>query len=104
MNLSRLAFLPLLLLAGCQGASPPPPTDLVGVPECDDYLKKYEACLDLNVPAEVRGAFRKSLEQTRNSWRAASSTPEGAKNLGLVCKQIRESRKRELVPYGCSEM
>jgi hypothetical protein len=103
MNISRIAFVPFLLLAGCQGA-PPPPTTAIGVPACDDYLKKYEACLDTNVPAQVRDTLRKSLEQTRNAWRAALSTPEGARNLDLVCKQIRESRKRELVPYGCAEM
>lgn len=104
MNLSRVAFVPFLLLTGCQGQPAPPPTNAIGVAECDDYLNKYEACLNAKVPAEVRDALEKSLEQTRNSWRAASNTPEGAKNLGLVCKQIRESRKRELVPYGCPEM
>jgi hypothetical protein len=103
MNLSRFGFVPIVLLAGCQG-TPPPPTNTIGVAECDDYLKKYEACIDSTVPAEIRDTLRKSLEQTRNSWRAALNTPEGAKNLGLVCKQIRESRKRELVPYGCPEM
>jgi hypothetical protein len=103
MNFSRVAFVLLLLQTGCQ--SPPlPATNALGVAECDEYLSKYEACLDLKVPAEVRETLNKSLEQTRNSWRAALSTPDGAKSLGPVCRQIRESRKRELVPYGCPEM
>lgn len=103
MNLSRIIIVPILLLAGCQG-TPAPPTTAIGVPECDDYLEKYEACLDTNVPAQLRDRLRKSLEQTRDSWRAALQTPDGAKHLDLVCRQIRESRKRELVPYGCAEM
>ena len=103
MNLHRVAFASFFVLAGCQSQLPSA-SGTIGVAECDDYLNKYDACLNLKVPAEIRDTLKKSLEQTRNSWRAALKTPDGAKNLAVVCKQIEESRKRELVPYGCPEM
>ena len=76
--------------------------DSTGVPECDDYLGKYQACVDSKVPEAARAALRQSLEQTRAAWRSAVTTPGGKNGLAAACTQARDAAKTSLATYGCT--
>lgn len=93
-------------------APPPPPvapTDStasageVGIAECDDYLNKYEACLNGKVPEAARAALQQSLEATRDAWRQAAGNAHGADALRNACVQARESTRSSLQAYGCTD-
>ena len=73
-----------------------------GVPECDDYLTKYVACVDSKVPEASRVALRQSLDQTKAQWKQAASTPEGKNGLAMACKQMTETAKVSMTAYGCT--
>ena len=88
----------------------PPPTghpnpaatgDSIGVPECDEYIAKYEKCIGDKVPEMARGALKEAFEKTRTSWKelAANEATKGA--LGSACKQAMEASKTALAAYGC---
>ena len=74
----------------------------VGVAECDDFLKKYEACVSGKVPAAAQATFKTSLEQWRNSWKQLASTPQGKAGLAQACKAAADQAKSSLGSYGCS--
>ena len=113
MNTARALALPLLasvaalslLGAGCKKDAPPPtettaegetsrsttqPATIaaaprgVGVPECDQYLRKYEACLR-GSSAPASGALL-ALKAQRDSYRIAAATPEGKSTLKAQCQ------------------
>src|SRR4051794_26954571 len=48
-----------------------PAGEPLGVPECDDYLTKYEACISAHVPAASQDALKQSLAATRAGWKQA---------------------------------
>jgi hypothetical protein len=73
-----------------------------GVPECDDYLKKYLACIDSKVPEAGRAMARQALDQTKASWKQAASTPQGKSGLAMGCKAATDSAKTSMAAYGCS--
>ena len=73
-----------------------------GVPECDDYLKKYLACMDTKMPEAGRAMARQTLDQTKASWKQAASTPEGKSGLAMGCKAATDSAKTSMAAYGCS--
>ncbi len=75
--------------------------DKVGVPECDDYIAKYEACINGKVPEMARAQFNSSMKTLRDSWRKAATTPEGKAGLAAACKQATEQAKSSMKPYGC---
>src|SRR5687768_4882856 len=50
--------------------------DKIGVPECDDYLAKYETCVSGKVPEAARAQYLSTLEQTRKSWRDLAANPQ----------------------------
>jgi len=49
--------------------------DKIGVPECDDYIAKYEACISGKVPEAARAQYQASLKTMRDSWRQAAANP-----------------------------
>ena len=81
----------------------PGANESLGVPECDDYLNKYEACVTARAPEAARGALVKSLNQTRNAWRGALSTPAGKEPLAKACQQARDTARPSLAAYGCTD-
>lgn len=84
-------------------ASPAAPAgDKTGVEECDDYLAKYEACIDSKVPEAARATMKASFEQTRAAWRKAAATPQGKAGLAQACKTARDAAKQSMAAYGCA--
>lgn len=90
--------------AATQAAAAPAPAAGAefGVPECDDYMTKYLACVDSKVPEAARAALRQSLDQAKAQWKQAASTPEGKSGLAMACKQMTETAKVSMTAYGCS--
>ena len=87
--------------AAATTAAPPAAAEF-GVPECDDYLKKYLACIDSKMPEAGRAMARQTLDQTKASWKQAASTPEGKSGLVMGCKAATDSAKTSMAAYGCS--
>lgn len=75
----------------------------VGIAECDDYLRKYEACLSGQVPEMARATLQQSLDATRNAWRQAAGNAQSAEALRGACVQARESTRASLQAYGCTD-
>ena len=76
-------------------------TDKIGVPECDDYIAKYEACVNGKVPEMARAQFNSAMKTLRDSWRKAAATPEGKAGLAAGCKQATDQAKTSMKAYGC---
>jgi hypothetical protein len=69
--------------------------DSVGVPECDEYIKKYEACLTTIASKAPQAApgLKTVFEGQRNTIKTAASTPQGKATLATTCKQMIETAK-----------
>jgi hypothetical protein len=78
-----------------------PSGDKIGVPECDDFLAKYEACVSGKVPEMARGAFDTSMKQWRDSWKKLAANPQTKGTLAAACKQSAEQAKTSMKAYGC---
>src|ERR687888_926106 len=76
--------------------------DKIGVPECDDYISKYEACINGKVPEVMRASVKAALETSRKLWKDAAATPQGKAGLAAACKQALETAKTTMGSYGCS--
>ena len=79
-----------------------PTAESVGIPECDDYLTKYEACIASHVPAASQAALKQSLDATRAGWKQAIAAG-GKSSLAAACTQMKESARASLKAYGCTD-
>ena len=76
--------------------------DKVGVPECDEFLAKYEACVSGKVPELARAQYQSSLKQLKESWKKLAENPQTKGTLAAACKQSKEQTEAALKAYGCS--
>ena len=75
--------------------------DKVGVPECDAYIEKYEACVSKNVPEAARQSLKTSFEQTRQTWKNLAANPQTKSSLASACKQSQEAAKQSMSSFHC---
>jgi hypothetical protein len=74
----------------------------IGVPECDNFIAKYDACVSSKVPESARAQYKSSIEQWRSSWRTLAANPLTKATLATVCQQSEEQAKTAMKSYGCS--
>ena len=77
-------------------------TGEVGVPECDAFLKAYEACVHDKVPAAVRPTFDSTLANWKKAWRDQAANPQTRAALATGCKTAQEQAKTTMKPYNCT--
>lgn len=96
---------PAATAAASPAASPASTTSAagdIGVAECDDFLKKYEACVSGKVPAAAQATFKTSMEQWRTSWKQLAANPQTKSTLAAACKSSMDSAKTSLASYNCT--
>ena len=86
--------------ASATPASTSPGTEF-GVVECDNYVKKYVACIDKLAPA-AQGPLRQSLDQSRAAWKQAAATEQGKATLAAACKAMSDQSAPLMRAQGCT--
>ena len=76
--------------------------DKIGVAECDDFIQKYEACVNSKVPETARSMVKANLDSMRTAWKKAAETPAGKAGLAQGCKAALDNAKTTMGSYGCS--
>lgn len=84
------------------GSSTTASGDKIGIPDCDDFLAKYESCVNGKVPEQARAAYQTGLKQWRDSWKQLAANPQTKGTLAAACKQAREQAETSLKSYGCT--
>jgi hypothetical protein len=76
--------------------------DKIGVPECDDFIAKYNECVSNKVPEVARAQYKSAIEQWRASWKKLAENPQTKGTLASACKQAAEQQNAALKSFGCS--
>ncbi|HEY6806658.1 MAG TPA: hypothetical protein VI306_23975 [Pyrinomonadaceae bacterium] len=74
----------------------------IGVPECDEFLKAYEACVKDKVPAAARPTFETGLANWRKAWHDQAANPQTKAALATACKTAHDNSKTSMKAYGCT--
>jgi hypothetical protein len=74
----------------------------IGVPECDEFIAAYDACVSSKVPEAVRAQYKASIEQWRTSWRKLAENPNTKATLAAACKQSAEQARASMKTYNCT--
>lgn len=76
--------------------------DNIGVPECDDFIAKYDACVSNKVPEMVRTQYKDAIARWRSDWRRMAQDPNTRGQLAAACKQAAEQQSAALKSFGCT--
>ena len=74
-----------------------------GVAECDEYIRKYEACLTkiaAKAP-QVEKTMKDAFDAQRKGFQTAASNPQTKSTLSSTCKQAMETAKASTSAYSC---
>lgn len=74
----------------------------IGVPECDEFIAAYDACVSSKVPESARAQYKTAIEQWRSSWSKLAANPNTKATLAAACKQSAESARASMKSYGCT--
>ncbi len=74
----------------------------IGIPECDDFLAAYDACVSSKVPEVARAQYKTSIEQWRTSWRQLAGNPDTRASLVMACKTSAEQARVSMKSYNCT--
>jgi hypothetical protein len=83
-------------------ATPVAAAEKIGVPECDNFIAAYDACVSSKVPEAARAQYKSSIEQWRSSWKTLANNPATKASLAAACKQSAEQAKTSLASYNCT--
>lgn len=76
--------------------------DKIGVPECDDFIAAYDACVSGKVPEVARAQYKTAIEQWRTSWKKLAENPNTKATLAAACKQSAEQARVSMKTYNCT--
>jgi hypothetical protein len=76
--------------------------DKIGVPECDEFLANYDACVTGKVPEVARAQYKTTIEQWRSSWKKLADNPQTKPSLVAACKQSAEQARASMKMYNCT--
>jgi hypothetical protein len=90
-------------------ASPAPPATppaadgdgAVGVEACDDWVRRYTACIDTKVPPAAREQMRDAVAQTAATWRGVAATAEGRAAVEAACGRMVAATRQATASFGC---
>jgi hypothetical protein len=74
---------------------------MIGVPECDDFIAKYDACVANKVPEVARAQFKATVDQWRKAWREAAANPQTKAMLAQQCKTTIEQARQSMKSFNC---
>jgi len=76
--------------------------DKIGVPECDDFIAAYDACVTGKVPEMARAQYKASIEQWRTPWKQLAANPNTKATLAAACKQSAEQARVSMKSFNCT--
>ncbi len=74
-----------LVVVGCKKKEEAASGGSIGVAECDEYIKKYQTCID-KMPAAAKPTAEQGFKAQVDAWKTAAATPEGKAALKTGCK------------------
>jgi hypothetical protein len=94
-RIRTFAALALMITASAASAQ------TVGVPACDEFLTKYQACIGAKVPAAQKDTMTRAISAVRDNWSKVAETPEGKAQLVNVCQDTANKLKAQVAALNC---
>jgi hypothetical protein len=73
----------------------------IGVPACDDYLAKLEACISNKMPEKARERNMKDLEGLRKTILEMAAKDRNKAATAAICRQASEVSRENYKKYDC---
>jgi hypothetical protein len=73
----------------------------IGVPECDEYVEKYMACISEHVPEEASTELLEAFKASQQAWAQAAEHEGARETLAETCSQALAAAQASMQAYDC---
>ena len=73
----------------------------IGIPECDEFVAKYEACIAEHVPDAKKKEYQENIDVWRSIWRDMAAKSNDKATLAAACKRKVEQAREALKSFNC---
>ena len=81
-------------------AKGPSSSEKIGIPECDDFIARYNACISDHVPAAKKVEYKENIDAFARAWKQQTANTD--KNVvAAACKRHSDAARETMKPFGC---
>jgi hypothetical protein len=73
----------------------------IGIPECDEVIAKYEACISDHVPDAKKRQYRENIEGWSNAWRQLVVKTASKETVAAACNRHIIQSREAMKSFGC---
>ena len=73
----------------------------IGIPECDEFVAKYETCIADHVPDAKKKEYQENIDAWRSIWRDMAAKSNDKTTLAAACNRKVEQAREALKSFNC---
>ena len=82
-------------------STPVASTEKIGIPECDEFVAKYEACITDHVPEAKQRQYRENIAAWSKAWRQQMVNTTARDVVAAACKRHIIASRESMKSFGC---
>ena len=82
-------------------STPAANAEKIGIPECDEFVRKYETCISDHVPEEKQKEYRENIEGWSKAFRQLVANRAAPEVIAAACKRHIVQARESMKSYGC---
>ena len=82
-------------------SAPAAAVEKIGIPECDEFVAKYETCIAEHVPDAKKKEYQENIDAWRSIWRDMAAKSNDKATLAAACKRKVEQAREALKSFNC---
>ena len=75
-------------------------SEKIGIPECDDFIARYNACIADHVPEAKRTEYKENIDAFARAWKQLMANSD-KNTVAAACKRHSDMARENMKQFGC---
>ena len=75
-------------------------SEKIGIPECDDFIAKYNACISDHVPEAKKAEYKENIDAFARTWKQLMANSDKS-TVAAACKRHSDMARENMKSFGC---
>jgi len=75
-------------------------SEKIGIPECDDFIAKYNTCISDHVPEAKKAEYKENIDAFARTWKQLMANSD-KNTVAAACKRHSDMARENMKPFGC---
>jgi len=75
-------------------------SEKIGIPECDDFIAKYNACISDHLPEAKKAEYKENIDAFARTWKQLMANSD-KNTVAAACKRHSDMARENMKSFGC---